>query len=216
VKLHALAVLGGVTALAGCGSLLETSIPAPQSYVLRLSPPAAVPPGPTAGSLLVQRPDAGPGLESERIVLVRSEHRFDFYAASRWAAPAPDIVSSVMIDALRAGGSFRAVFDDHSPYAPKYNLRCGLRRFEADYTNSGGGAGGVAPIVHVALDCTLGRHRDRELLGNFVVEGAAPAGEDRLNAVIAAFDAATQSAMQELVKQTNDALAHETPPTLTN
>ena len=212
MKLRALAVLGGVTGLAGCGSLLETSIPAPQSYVLRLSPPTAAAPGPTAGSLLVQRPDAGPGLESERIVLVRSEHRFDFYAASQWAAPAPDIVSSVMVDALRASGSFRAVFDDHSPYAPKYNLRCGLRRFEADYTNSGG----VTPTVHVALDCTLGRHRDRELLGNFVVEGAAPASEDRLNAVIAAFDAATQSAMQELVKQTNDALAHETPPALSN
>lgn len=206
-------ILGAVTMLAGCGGLLETTVPAPQSYVLRLPPPAAptaagaTPPA-AAGSLLVQRPDAGPGLESERIVLLRSEHRFDFYAASQWAAPAPDIVAGVMVDALRAGGSFSAVFDDHSPYAPRYNLRCGLRRFEADYTETNGGA----PTVHVALDCTLGRHRDRTLLGNFIVDGAAPASDDRLGAVIAAFDTATQSAMQALVKQIDAALSRETPP----
>ncbi len=43
------------------------------------------------GSVLVQRPEAGPGLDSDRIVLLRSDSRFDFYAASRWAAPAPDM-----------------------------------------------------------------------------------------------------------------------------
>jgi cholesterol transport system auxiliary component len=210
--MRALPLLGLCASFAGCGSLLETSAVAPQSYVLRLPPPPAAPPDTTAGSLLVQRPDAGPGLESERIVLVRSEHRFDFYAAAQWAAPAPDIVSSVMVDALRAGGKFRAVFDDHSPYAPRYNLRCGLRRFEADYTNESGGAGGAAPTVHVALDCTLGRHRDRTLLGNFVVEGSSPAAEDRLSAVVAAFDKATQAAMQSLSDETAAALAREEPP----
>ncbi len=210
MRRHALPWLA-LTLLAGCGSLLETTIPAPQTYVLRLPPPAAAPtPTQTAGSLLVQRPEAGPGLDSERIVLTRSEHRFDFYAESMWAAPAPEIVSSVVVDALRASGNFRAVFDDHSPYAPRYNLRCGLRRFEADYTGDKG-----VPTVQVALDCTLGRHRDRELLGNFVVEGVSDASEDRLGAVIAAFHAATGIAMEALVVQVRGALASETPPAAT-
>jgi cholesterol transport system auxiliary component len=208
VKMRALLVPGVCAIFAGCGSLLETSAVAPQSYVLRLPPPPAAPPDTTAGSLLVQRPDAGPGLESERIVLVRSEHRFDFYAAAQWAAPAPDMVANVMVDALRASGKFRAVFDDRSPYAPRYNLRCGLRRFEADYTNPGA----AAPTVHVALDCTLGRHRDRTLLGNFVVEGSSQAAEDRLGAVVAAFDSAMQAAMQSLTNETAAALSREEPP----
>ena len=145
--------------------------------VLRL-PPRAAPASqtPARGSVLVQRPEAGPGLDSDRIALLRSEQRFDFYAASRWAAPAPDVIESVMIDALRATGAFSAVFDDAAPFAPRYNLRCTLRRFEADYTEGGGGA----PTVYVALDCTLGRHRDRALLASFTAQGSAAAGEDRL------------------------------------
>ena len=116
----------------GCGSLLESKIAAPQSYVLRLPAREATTPANTqpAGSLLLQRPKAGPGLDSDRIVLLRSDSRFDFSAASRWAAPAPDMIASFIVDGLRASGSFAAVFDDTAPYAPRYNLRCTLRRFE--------------------------------------------------------------------------------------
>ena len=90
---------------------------------------------------------------------------------------------------------------------PRYNLRCHLHRFEADYTKGGG-----APTVYVVLDCTLGRHRDRELLATFTAQGSAKAGEDRLNAVVAAFEAATAAAMNELGRATAAALASEKPP----
>jgi ABC-type uncharacterized transport system auxiliary subunit len=201
---RALALLLTPLVLPGCGSLLDSTIPAPQAYVLRL--PAAVAPeaAGNAGSVLVLRPEAGPGLESERIGLLRSDQRFDFYAASRWAAPVPDIVESVMVDAMRASGAFSAVFDDAAPYAPRYILRCALRRFEADYT-----AGGRAPTIIVALDCTLGRHRDRELLGSFTAQGSAVAAEDRLDEVVAAFQTATATAMNELGRAAAAALASE-------
>jgi ABC-type uncharacterized transport system auxiliary subunit len=197
--------------LTGCGGLLETTIPAPQAYVLRLPPRAAAAPDAVAGSVLLQRPEAGPGLDSDRIAVLRTEGRFDFYAASRWASPAPDIVESVIIDALRAGGTFGAVFDDSAPYAPRYNLRCGLRRFEADYT-----AGGAAPMVHVALDCTVGRYRDRELLASFTAQGSTAAAEDRLNAVVAAFSAATGIAVTELERAASEAIRRDAAAPSTN
>ena len=117
------------------------------------------------------------------------------------------MVESVIVDALRAGGTFSAVFDDTAPYAPRYSLRCALRRFEADYT-----AGGRAPTVYVVLDCTLGRHRDRELLASFTAQGSAAASEDRLNAVVAAFEAATATAMAELERRSQRRVADETAP----
>ncbi len=205
MTLRALAMFSITFALSACSGVFESKVAAPQAYVLRLPPATASDPAATAGSVLLQRPEASPGLDSDRIALLRSDQRFDFYAASRWAAPAPDVVESVMIDALRATGSFSAVFDDSAPFAPRYNLRCTLRRFEADYT------GGRVPVVHVALDCTLGRHRDRELLGSFTARGSAPASEDRLNAVVAAFEAATAAAMTELGRAASDALAAEKP-----
>jgi cholesterol transport system auxiliary component len=207
-----LAVLFTAFMLTACSGVFESTVEPPQAYVLRLPPAAPPTVAANAGSLLLQRPEAGPGLNSDRIALLRSDQRFDFYAASRWAAAAPDLVESVMIDALRATGSFSAVFDDTSPFAPRYNLRCALRRFEADYTAGRSGSDGRGPTVQVVLDCTLGRHRDRELLGSFTAKGSSVATEDRLNAVVAAFETATAAAMTELGRATADALAAEKPP----
>ena len=81
-----------------------------------------------------------------------------------------------------------------------------LRRFEADYTS-----GGRAPTVQVVLDCTLGRHRDRALLGSFTASGSAAASEDRVGSVVAAFEAATGAAMTELGRAVGDALGAEKP-----
>ena len=207
MKLRVLPLLSVSLLLTACSGVFESDLAAPQSYVLRLPAAPAPEPNSSGGTLLVQRPDAGPGLASERIALLRSGQRFDFYAASRWAAPAPDVIESVMVDSLRATGAFSSVFDDTAPFAPRYSLRCTLRRFEADYTKGGG-----APTVFVALDCTLGRHRDRELLASFTASGSAPAGDDRLNAVVAAFESATAAAMSELGRATTTALASEKPP----
>jgi cholesterol transport system auxiliary component len=212
MSVRELAILLTAFTLMACSGVFESTIEPPQAYVLRLPPTEPPTVAANAGSVLLQRPEAGPGLNSDRIALLRSDRRFDVYAASRWAAPAPDLVESVMIDALRATGSFSAVFDDTSPFAPRYNLRCALRRFEADYTAGQGSSGGRGPTVQVALDCTLGRHRDRELLASFTARGSAVATEDRLNAVVAAFETATNTAMTELGGTITDALAAEKQP----
>jgi cholesterol transport system auxiliary component len=209
MTLRAVSILSATLAVGGCSGVFESDLAAPQAYVLRLPPATAPANAGTAGSVLVQRPVAGPGLDSERIVLLRSEQRFDFYAASRWAAPAPILVESLMLDAVRATGAFSAVLDDSAPFSPHYNLRCALRRFEADYTTDGEGARGGAPTIFVVLDCTLGRHRDRALLASFTAQGSAVAREDRLNAVVGAFEVATANAMNELARAAAEAVARD-------
>ena len=207
MTVRVLALICGVLAMQGCGSFFESSQPATQAYVLRL-PPRTPPADVTArGSLRVQRPEAGPGLDSERIALLRSDRRFDFYSATRWTAPAPDLMESVLVEQLRGSGQFSAVYDDSAAYPPTYNLRCGLARFEADYT-----AGGRTPTIQVVLDCTFGRHRDRTLLASFTARGSSVATDDRTTAVVAAFESATVAALGELEKATAAALAAEQPP----
>ena len=207
MTLRVLALICGALVLPGCGSLFESSQPATQAYVLRL-PPRTPPADLTAGgSVRVLRPETGPGLDSDRIALLRSDRRFDFYSATRWTAPAPDLLESVLVEWLRGSGRFGAVYDDSAPYPPSYNLRCGLSRFEADYT-----AGGRAPTIQVVLDCTFGRHRDRNLLASFPARGSAAAADDRTSAVIAAFESATGAALGELERAIAAALAAEAPP----
>ncbi len=208
MRTRSLALLLVSLAIGGCGGFFESSVPAQQAYVLRLpSRPAQTGVTKVVGSVRVQRPVAGPGLDSDRIVLLRSDRRFDVYAATRWAAAAPDMLASVLVDQLRGASLFSSVLDDTAPYAPRYNLRCGLTRFEADYTG-----GGRVPTIEVVLDCTFGRYRDRTLLANFTAHGSATAGDDRIGAVVAAFESATGKAIAELERNVGDALAAEKPP----
>jgi len=208
MRTRSFALLCATLVLGGCGGFFESAIPAQQAYVLRLPPrPTQTEATKVVGTLRVQRPVSGPGLDSDRIVLLRSDRRFDVYAATRWAAPAPDIVASVLVDQLRGASLFSSVLDDTAPYAPRYNLRCGLNRFEADYTG-----GGHAPTIEVVLDCTFGRYRDRTLLANFTAHGSAAASDDRIGAVVAAFESATGKALGELERNVAEALAAEKPP----
>ena len=82
-----------------------------------------------------------------------------------------------------------------------------LNRFEADYSG-----GGHAPTIEVVLDCTFGRYRDRTLLANFTAHGSAAASDDRIGAVVAAFESATGKALGELERNVAEALAAEKPP----
>jgi len=201
------AMFAAAATLTGCGGVFDSKIAAPQTYVLRLPAATSTAATPVAGSIMVQRPEAGPGLDSNRIALLRSDRRFDFYSASLWAAPAPDVIEAVIVDALRGTGAFAAVLDDAAAFSPRYDLRCTMRRFEADYTDGQAGAQGGVPTVQVVLDCTLGRRRDRSLLASFVAQGSARAGEDRLTSVVSAFESATASAVNEITRAVTTAVS---------
>ena len=73
-----------------------------------------------------------------------------------------------------------------------YEMRLTVRRFEAAY-----GAGG-APRVQVAIDCLLVATSPRRVLGNCDAEVREPVGDNRMSAIVAAFERAMQQAMQQV------------------
>ena len=227
----------GMMTLSGCSGLLHSEAPPVQIYVLRaaVSPtsaanaearaldsartaaatsPSASPAGAPSTSnappsLQVPRPQADPGLATELITLVRSDHRMDRYAASSWAGSLPDVVETLAIDTLRASGNWASVHDAPSPFAADYLLQITIRRFEADYTSAGAGA---APKVYVTLDCTIARRIGRELLTSFIAEGVADAEADRMSAVVAAFEEAANTALASMAERSAAAIKMSTGP----
>ncbi len=124
---------------------------------------------PNAPSLRIGRTLAAPGLDADRMVLVRSDHRMDYYAASRW-------VATDSADGRRPRGGDTA-------QQRRVELPCTIRRALFRRTTSCRSTSAVSrritpksiePKVHVVLDCTLGRRTDRERLRHFVAEGSAP------------------------------------------
>ena len=195
-----LALLGS-----GCGGLFHSNVQPDQTYYLRAAPAAGeaahAMPERGAPSLRVTRPQAGPGLDTWRIVLVQPDHRMDFYAASRWPAPAPQLLEALVVETLRASGTFGSVEDSTSPFPSDYLLTLTVHRFEAEYR-----AANAAPEVHVVLDCTIGRREGREVLSTFVASGNATAAANRLGEVVAAFEEATGRALGALAQQAAQAV----------
>lgn len=216
MRLAVATVVVALASLAGCSGGLRSDAPAVQTYYLRVasampapsSAPAqgsggsggsAAAPGSggsasaratSAGSLQVIRPQFAPGLASDAIVVVQPDRRLDTFAASRWPAPLPDVVESLVMETLRSRSEFATVVDSRSAFPADWLLQVRIRRFEAEYASAGG-----VPRAVVALDCTLGRRSDREIVASFTAEGAAQAADNRLGAVVAALEQAAGMAL---------------------
>ncbi len=183
----------------GCAGGLHSDAPPVQIYTLRAVPAAAgsAHAGSSTATLRVARPTADPGLGTERIMLVQSDRRMSYYAGSSWPAELPEVVEALAVDTLHAWGGWAAVNDASGQFASDYLLQITIRRFEADYTGAG-----PAPKVHVSLDCSVARRDTRELLASFIVEGSAEAHENHLSAVVAAFEAAANTALTAMAERT--------------
>ncbi len=196
--------------LSGCAGLFHSNARPDQVYYLRATALArgSAAADPPVTSLRVVRPTAAPGLDSPQIVLLQSDRRMSFYLASRWPASAPNLVESLAVEKLRGSGMWQSVGDSTSSFPSDYVLQVMIRRFEADYTG-----GGSAPDVHVVFDCVVGKREGREVVASFLAEGSAQATANRLGAVVAAFEAATNTALDSMAMQTAGAarlaMAHE-------
>ncbi|MGH8139480.1 MAG: ABC-type transport auxiliary lipoprotein family protein [Steroidobacteraceae bacterium] len=205
--LPAAALLGPITSLgmllaaAGCSAGLHSDARAAQVYVLRITQQQADEAGHSSASLHVGRPLAGPGLDSDHIVLVQSDHRMSYYVASRWPADLPRVVEALAVQRLRASGGWSAVQDSSSAFPSDYILQIAIRRFEADYT-----AHPDAPEVHVVFDCTLGKRAGREVMTSFVADGTAVAAANRLGEVVSAFEGASNKALDTVAARASQAV----------
>ena len=199
----AAALLALALALSACtGSLLQSDAEAPETF--RLHGPALTDSGgrlPLA--LAVARPRAAAALDTDRVAVVRTDSRFDYYSGVRWSEPAPQMLQQLLVKAFSADGRFAAVVAAPSRVPADLLLDVELRRFEADYP-----AEGAVPEVRVEMLVTLIEARPARRVASFIAVGAATAAENRRAAVVAAFEAAAAQAVESAVSQVRGA----TPP----
>ena len=196
--------------LAGCSGLFQSKEKPEQTYYLRA--PAARTAATSApaipASVRVIRPAASPGLDTSRIMLVEADHRMNFFSGSRWPATAPELIEALAVQTLRASGAWVSVGSSGGPFPADYLLQIHVQRFEADYSEGTAGA----PVVHVVLECVVGRREGREVLTTFTAAGSAAAAANRLGEVVMAFEQATGVALEALSRQTEQAVRADRPP----
>ncbi len=193
-------------ALPGCSGLLHSSAPALQLYVLQPLPTLAAPgvttspasrsaPQDAAPTLRIARPLPGPGLNTDRIALLRPGNRLDYYAGSRWSAPLTELVSDLQLSILGADAAWSAVADERSTFNTDYLLQTSIEAFTAEYPEAG------PPVIHVELHCLLIRRSDGALLGSFAVTQRQAAVQNRMASVVQAFSQAAEQAIRSLQAQ---------------
>jgi cholesterol transport system auxiliary component len=180
--------------LAGCS--LFRGGPAPDlTYVLRAAPagdgPAAV-----TGVLSVMRPVVQPGLDLDRIALVRADNELHYYAASRWGETLPRVVTALALQSLAGGGGFATVVStERAVVGSNFELLLTVRHFEAM------GQGEAAPVARVAFECVLMSGVPRRVLGRCDAEATEPAAANRMGAIVAALERAAQAALGRVREQ---------------
>lgn len=192
-KVHLMRGSAGALAavlLAGCGVLGGGKSEPDRLYVLRAAPAQGATPVPAV--LSVVRPQVHPGLDTYRVALTRPGNELDYYAASRWGGSLPEVLAAFAVHSL--DGSFTTVVGSSRSAGPaQFELLLTARHFEAEYESGGG-----APVVRVTLECLLVQSSPRQAVGNCDAEAREPAGENRMAAIVRAFERAAQRAMEEV------------------
>jgi cholesterol transport system auxiliary component len=184
-----------VLAGTGCSnSLLGPDGDPPARY--RLDAPAAGPDARAVARLplaiAVARPRAAGSLDGDRIAVVQPGNRFDHYAGIRWSEPAPNMLQSLLVQTLQAGGRFETVVAAPSRVPADLQLVTELRRFEARYSSADS-----APVVYVEVQFTLVDVRGGRRVPGPLASAQAPAADDRRAEVVAAFQQATGQVLAE-------------------
>jgi cholesterol transport system auxiliary component len=206
------ALLGWASSLllvAGCaGNLLKSDVPAPETFRLATAvPQAAVVATPVPFAIAVARPRAAAAIDTDRIAIAAAGNRFDYYAAARWAEPAPLMLQASVVAALAASGQFSGgVVAAPSRVPAELLLEIELRRFEA-VSGSADPATGAPPVVHVQAQASLVDTRRSARVASFTSAAQVQAEANRLGSVVAAFDLAQAQVVAGISAQVTAAAA---------
>lgn len=194
-------LLSAGLALGGCISVLPKSKPA-NLYRFGQAPPAAASAADPAvvGAVGVFRAPGSFQRESagDRI-LTLTDRKAAYVAQTRWVAPAATLFDEAVLTAFdRDNGPARLVSRGEAGRAD-YALRLDVRNFETHYDQGPK----AAPLVVIRLRATLFDSENRRLAGEQFIEAQVRAGDNRVGAIVQAYDAAAGEVIAKLVDWTN-------------
>lgn len=191
--------IGSAMTMAAAALLTRCSLPGsgepPQLY--KATPKTTFDPGlPSVDwQLVVDRPVASAGLNSQKIALQRSPVTLDYFARANWTDTAPDLIQSLLIASFEATGKIKAVSRESTQLRPDYALQSDLRDFQAEYD-----AAGQPPLVRVRLNAKLIRMPERAIVADMTVERTARAEGSDMGNIVLAFDEALGGVMKRVVE----------------
>lgn len=193
VMVLALAAVG----LSGCISLFPKTEPS-QLYRLQATvEPLAAPTGAVYGVLRLGSgfPRASAG---DRILTVSPGGEAAYIAGARWVSPAAVMFDEQTVQAFQAGGRARLITRGDVVKAD-YTLKLDVQSFETVYDQGPK----AAPAILVSVRGVITRSNDRSLVSDRTFTARIRAGENRVSAIVPAYDKALSQVLGEVVGWVN-------------
>lgn len=204
-RLLLLAAVASLCAACG-GSLFESNIPLPDRYLLAAAPAAASATQTAASQtdLAIARPDVAPGLDTNRIAVLRGR-QLEYFRGAQWGGTLTEVVQALLVSSFQDQQLFHSVTSEQARVSSNYMLDVEVRDFQAEYA-----AGRASPEVRVTIVGRIIRIKDRQLVETLIATASRPAPENRMNVVAAAFESAAQEVALELARRAAAAVAKDT------
>lgn len=199
-----MALLGSMVLLTACaGSLFKNKTAPPTMYMLSSPAPSAAEPAsaavPTELAVLKLRVRAG--LDTDRIAALYPDRHMDYFADVRWSGPLDEVLQDLAVQAFHANPGLRNVSADSSVFASRYWLEIEVTDFQAEYS-----ANLAAPTVHVHFLARVGSSADRRVMGRFEPDIRVPAADNRMTAIVDAYNRAVDQALADIAAGAADTL----------
>jgi cholesterol transport system auxiliary component len=199
---HLLIVISSLVLTACGGSLFQSKAPPTAVYLLSVS---AAPAGAEIPvDLAVQKPRVQTGLDTDLIAALYPDRRLDHFAGARWSGRLDEVVQDLALQAFRTRANLRNVHAGVSAFGGGYWLEIDVADFQAEYS-ANPAEGATAPTIHVHLWGLVGGP-DRRMLSRIDADVRQPATDNRLTAIVAAYNAAANAALAKIVDDATAAL----------
>ena len=186
-------------ALSACISLLPKSKP---SHLYRFGQPAgSEATTATPGQVGVFRTNATFQRESAGDqILTITNGQAAYVAQTRWVAPAAVLWDEAVLAAFDADAGPVRLVSRGEPASAAYVLRLDVRNFEARYDHGAK----AAPTVVVRVRAAMTRGVDRSTVAERIFEKQVTASDNRVGAIVPAYDRAVAEVLQEVVAWTTE------------
>lgn len=181
-------------ALPGCGALGALGSRPMDAFELRA--PQSVPQArrATARDLVIEEPDAGAALDTDRIMIRPNPLQAQYLPAARWTGSAPVTLQTVLVRAFEDANAFRYVGRRPLGASGDVALVSELTDFQAEV-----GDDGRAVAVRVRLVARLVREADIAVLASRTFQTTVPVASTDPLVVVQGFNTATDTILPEVV-----------------
>jgi cholesterol transport system auxiliary component len=193
---HVLAFAALTPVVASCSGIIPGTGTPSQLYVL--TPKSTFFPDmkKVDWQLLVDTPVAAAELDTTRIVLSRNPVTIDYFGDAAWPDRAPLMVQTLILESFENTGKILAIGRDAVGLRADYMLKPELRHFQAVYDGSG------PPVAWVRLGARIVKTPEGRIVGQEMFDSRVPAEQNRMDAIVEAFDEALGAVMKRLVAWT--------------